>query len=265
MIWALVFLPLLAALAAMLIRSDRIRRALLTATAATHAALTAVCWIAPPAVAPDAWVGLDAAGRLFLGIASLLFLVNVLLAAPLVTTDRVNQVRQLQAASATGRRLLRVQLAATSGVSIIATAFLIGLTSLPLARFGFDAFWGTGIQSFTSASLYPSVTLGQYCWLLTGLLMIVGILAGLIGFILSRANRGYPTLSISLMVALALGFPTLSKMLGTSPALSYESPLGRVLGTPFATMLALTTLAAAALAVCLIQVRRERGIDVEDQ
>ena len=69
MIWALIFLPLLAALAAMLIRSDRIRRALLTATAATHAALTAVCWIAPPAVEPDAWVGLDAAGRLFLGIA----------------------------------------------------------------------------------------------------------------------------------------------------------------------------------------------------
>ena len=198
-------------------------------------------------------------------LASLLFLVNVLLAAPLVTTDRVNQVRQLQAASATGRRLLRVQLAVTSGVSIIATAVLIGLTSLPLARFGFDAFWGTGIQSFTSASLYPSVTLGQYCWLLAGLLMIVGILAALIGFILSRANRGYPTLSISLMVALALGFPTLSKMLGTSPALSYESPLGRVLGTPFATMLALSTLAAAALAVCLIQVRRERGIDVEDQ
>ena len=81
MIWALVFLPLLAALAAMLIRSDRIRRALLTATAATHAALTAVCWIAPPAVAPDAWVGLDAAGRLFLGIASLLFLAVAVYAA----------------------------------------------------------------------------------------------------------------------------------------------------------------------------------------
>ena len=74
MTWALIFLPLLAAGMAMGIRSDRLRRALLVATAAIHFALTAVCWIRPPACAPDAWLGFDAAGRLFLGIASLLFL-----------------------------------------------------------------------------------------------------------------------------------------------------------------------------------------------
>ena len=74
MIGALILLPLLAALAAALIRPDRPRRVLLVATAAIHLALTAACWAWPPAVAPDAWVGLDAAGRLFLGITSLLFL-----------------------------------------------------------------------------------------------------------------------------------------------------------------------------------------------
>jgi hydrogenase-4 component F len=74
MIWALIFLPLLAAGMAMGIRPDRPRRALLVATAAIHFVLTAACWISPPAVSPDAWVGLDAAGRLFLGIISLLFL-----------------------------------------------------------------------------------------------------------------------------------------------------------------------------------------------
>ena len=46
MIWTLILLPLLAALAAVLIRPDRVRRALLVATAAAHAALTALCWIA---------------------------------------------------------------------------------------------------------------------------------------------------------------------------------------------------------------------------
>ena len=81
MIWTLIFLPLLAAGASMLIRPDRIRRALLVATAAGHAALTALCWIAPPPVAPGAWVGLDAAGRLFLGISSLLFLAVAIYAA----------------------------------------------------------------------------------------------------------------------------------------------------------------------------------------
>ena len=74
MIGALILLPLLSALAAMLFRRERPRRVLLVATAALHAALTAACWLWPPAFAPGAWVGLDAAGRVFLGIASLLFL-----------------------------------------------------------------------------------------------------------------------------------------------------------------------------------------------
>ena len=81
MTWTLVILPLLAAVAAVLIRSDRRRRALLVGTAAGHFALMAVCWIVPPDVAPGAWVGLDAAGRLFLGIASLLFLATAVYAA----------------------------------------------------------------------------------------------------------------------------------------------------------------------------------------
>ena len=81
MIWALIGLPLLAALAALRMRAARPRRALLVATAAAHAALTGVCWIWPPAVAPGAWVGLDAAGRLFLGLASGLFLAATIYAA----------------------------------------------------------------------------------------------------------------------------------------------------------------------------------------
>ena len=81
MIWTLILLPALAAVAAVLIRSDRRRRALLVAVAATHLALAAACWFAPPALAPGTWVGLDAAGRLFLGIASLLFLATAVYAA----------------------------------------------------------------------------------------------------------------------------------------------------------------------------------------
>ncbi len=95
MIWALVFLPLASALASVLIRSDRIRRAMLVATAAAHSALTGICWIAPPAVAPGAWVGLDAAGRLFLGISSLLFLaVSVYVAHSLGRESRGRQTEE---------------------------------------------------------------------------------------------------------------------------------------------------------------------------
>ena len=95
MILALVFLPLTAALAAMMIRSDKWRRTLLVATAAFHAALSAACWILPPAFAPGAWVGLDAAGRLFLGITSLLFLaVSVYVAHGLSRETRGRQTEK---------------------------------------------------------------------------------------------------------------------------------------------------------------------------
>ena len=70
----LILLPGAAALAALLIRSDRPRRVLLVATAAVHAALAAGCILSPPGCAAGAWLGFDAAGRLFLGIASVLFL-----------------------------------------------------------------------------------------------------------------------------------------------------------------------------------------------
>lgn len=71
---ALILLPLISAAVAASIRPDRPRRALLVATAVLHALLTAWCWMSPPDFAPEAWLGLDAAGCLFLGITSLLFL-----------------------------------------------------------------------------------------------------------------------------------------------------------------------------------------------
>lgn len=78
---ALILLPLGAALAALALRPDRLRRALLVGTAAVHAAGTAVCWFRPPVCADGAWLGFDAAGRLFLGITSLLFLAVAVYAA----------------------------------------------------------------------------------------------------------------------------------------------------------------------------------------
>ena len=74
MMWALILVPLLAAVASVFIRADRPRRALLVGTAAVHALLAGGVGLHPPEVAPEAWMGFDAAGRLFLGIASLLFL-----------------------------------------------------------------------------------------------------------------------------------------------------------------------------------------------
>ncbi|MFA6029809.1 MAG: proton-conducting transporter membrane subunit [Elusimicrobiota bacterium] len=74
MLWALLAVPTLAGLAAFFIRPDGPRRALLVATAFAHAALSAVCWVRPPAPVLFGYLELDAAGKLFLGLTSALFL-----------------------------------------------------------------------------------------------------------------------------------------------------------------------------------------------
>lgn len=70
---ALVLLPLAAGAAAFLVRPDAPRRLLLLAAALAHLGLTAACWAASPAPAWGGTLALDATGRLFLTIASVLF------------------------------------------------------------------------------------------------------------------------------------------------------------------------------------------------
>ncbi len=75
MILALFLLPGASALLCLLIRRDPLRRALLVATAASHAGLVAWCWADRgrfPALGD--WLAVDAPGLLFLTAASLLFL-----------------------------------------------------------------------------------------------------------------------------------------------------------------------------------------------
>ena len=81
MILALVLIPLLAGLLAFGLPIPAVRRGLLVGTALVHAALTAACWRTTPFPALNGWLGLDAAGLLFLSITSGLFLVASVYAA----------------------------------------------------------------------------------------------------------------------------------------------------------------------------------------
>ena len=74
MIWALLLVPAIAGLAALAIRPNRPRRALLLLAAAAHAALVAVCWAERPAPTLNAWIAIDAPSLLFLSITTVLFL-----------------------------------------------------------------------------------------------------------------------------------------------------------------------------------------------
>ena len=74
MISALILVPAMAGLLAFLVRDNRLRRALLLCAATAHFGLTVWAWISEPPPVLGGWLFLDAPGRLFLGITSLLFL-----------------------------------------------------------------------------------------------------------------------------------------------------------------------------------------------
>ena len=61
MIWLLLLIPTAAGIAALALRNPAaLRRALLLAAAAAHAALTAMCWAVRPEPVLNGWLGLDA-------------------------------------------------------------------------------------------------------------------------------------------------------------------------------------------------------------
>jgi hydrogenase-4 component F len=74
MVLVLVLIPALAGLLAFALPKDTLRRGLLVGTAVAHAALTAIAWLYTPAPLFGGWLLLDAPGRLFLSIASAVFL-----------------------------------------------------------------------------------------------------------------------------------------------------------------------------------------------
>lgn len=74
MIWAMLLVPAIAGLTALMIRPNWPRRALLLLTAVAHTVIIARCWIQPPAPAGNGWMAIDAASLLFLSITSVLFL-----------------------------------------------------------------------------------------------------------------------------------------------------------------------------------------------
>ena len=74
MLWTLLFVPFLAGLASIFVGSDLLRRSLLLGSALCHAGIMAASWVVPVPPIMDGWFALDPLGRLFLSIASALFL-----------------------------------------------------------------------------------------------------------------------------------------------------------------------------------------------
>ena len=88
MIWALLLTPAAAGLAAMVLRPNWPRRALLLAAAAAHAMLVAACWFQRPAAVCNGWMAVDDLAMLFLSITSVLFLAAAIYAVGFLANEK---------------------------------------------------------------------------------------------------------------------------------------------------------------------------------
>ena len=89
MLWSLLLIPAFTGLAAFFLRPHGLRRGLLVLAALAHAALTAACWMRPPAPLLEGWIAMDAASLLFLSITSALFLAAAFYAVGYLRRERI--------------------------------------------------------------------------------------------------------------------------------------------------------------------------------
>ena len=163
----LIILPLAGALAAWFWPAERTRPYLLPAVGLAHTALALWLLLAPPAVAPGAWLGFDALARAVLPAVSILFTVCAAYSVPYLRTrtERPNRVFVSLLLAVLGFMSAAHQ-ARHLGLLWIATEALT-FTAVPLVHFNgtaraFEATWkylligGTGI----ALSLLGSFCLG---------------------------------------------------------------------------------------------------------
>jgi hydrogenase-4 component F len=92
----LILIPALAGSFAFCIRADKVRRALLVATAVAHAGLTLTAWFWKPAPAMGGWLMLDGLGLLFLSITSTLFLPVSVYAVNYLRSERHGGIKDIE-------------------------------------------------------------------------------------------------------------------------------------------------------------------------
>ncbi|MBN1594805.1 NADH dehydrogenase FAD-containing subunit [candidate division FCPU426 bacterium] len=186
MILLLLAIPCLGALAAFVLRSDRVRRKVLVATAMLHLALVVKAWKRAPQPVMNGWLGLDAAGMVFLSVTSVLFLAASIYAAGYLRQE--TQGRKGQPES--GTLLNNAPEAVFSGCLLL---FLATMTLVVVSRH-FGLLW-VAVEATTLASA-PLIYFHRHDRSLEAtwkylLLCSVGIAVALLGtFFLAVAAAG---------------------------------------------------------------------------
>ena len=142
MIAALILVPAIAGCMALLARKDSARRALLLCAAAVHACLTVATWLRPVASEYGGWLAMDDLSRLFLSIASALFLAAAIYAVGYLRRESVT------AHHATHRTALGNE---PDAVFIACLLFFLATMTLTVASRRFGVLW-VAMEATTLAS-----------------------------------------------------------------------------------------------------------------
>jgi hydrogenase-4 component F len=96
MLTALLLIPVIAGILVFSIRNRTVERTLLIAAAAAHTAVTVFFWFSAPSPVFSGWLALDAPGKLFLSITSLLFFLSSFYAVGYLSREEQSRKQDLE-------------------------------------------------------------------------------------------------------------------------------------------------------------------------
>ena len=193
-------------------------------------------------------------------LAIAVFLAVLLVVSPMLVSDRVRRMRELQYSTVTGRRLLTTQFFApiTAGffVSIVVTA--AGL--VPLARAIEPAMLGNSMSSFLVSYVYRSEwTQGGVVVATAALVVLLGTATSAVAFLLARFSRGFISLIVRLIIAFVLALFLSPYLLGA--AFTFSNPLHMLISFPGIETWCAVVFAAICAVSAFAVLRRERSVD----
>jgi hypothetical protein len=127
-----------------------------------------------------------------------------ILIAPVITRDNMTKVTALQYSSKTGRKALRIQLAAMLVSATLIAVLEIGITLGAFIKAGAGAFLGSGMNSFFIYKYnWFAGTYGEYLIILAALITVVTLAAALLVFFFSKLCSHYISLLLSVVPLMA--------------------------------------------------------------
>lgn len=121
----------------------------------------------------------------------------MILVAPLLTADRMRKVNLMQYSSSIGRRILKLQFAATTASAFVLSLLLILAAYIPFLASGAGDYLDVHIMSLAGLGMQLyNITFGQYTLILAGMILALSVSTACFAFILARFSANIVTLLI---------------------------------------------------------------------